>query len=158
VKLPRWLGLVLCLIAFPVAFAIFGMIGGMLLVAIATRGEPGPYFGLGFFGGALSGALAGVLLALTAYGPFGPRARPKRRVHAVNRYRSSAESYDLLHRAGWDVGDTVAGPDDARFWWVTGTNGDNVIDATGKTRAEAWHLAVEQARSFGTLGRLRSGG
>ena len=34
-----------------------------------------------------------------------------------------------------------------------GANGENVLDATGESQAEAWQRAVEQARSLGMLGR-----
>jgi hypothetical protein len=44
---------------------------------------------------------------------------------------------------------TPAGP----LWRVSGANGENVIDAIGLTRAEAWYRAVEQARALGMLGR-----
>jgi hypothetical protein len=36
---------------------------------------------------------------------------------------------------------------------VTGTDGENEIVAGGAGRAEAWHLAAEQALSLGMLGR-----
>jgi hypothetical protein len=37
---------------------------------------------------------------------------------------------------------------------LTGANGENVLEATGETHAEAWHRAVEQARFLGMLGRV----
>lgn len=55
-----------------------------------------------------------------------------------------------LSLAGWSVGD-VRG---TLGWYVFGRNGENVIDATGATQAEAWRLACEQARA---VGMLRSG-
>jgi hypothetical protein len=36
---------------------------------------------------------------------------------------------------------------------VTGTNGENVLEARAATQAEVWHRAVEQTRSLGMLGR-----
>jgi hypothetical protein len=62
-------------------------------------------------------------------------------------------SFALLHTAGWSVGDVrVLTPTGPR-WHVSGVNGENVIEATGETQAEAWHRAAEQARSLGMLGR-----
>ena len=56
-----------------------------------------------------------------------------------------------LHRAGWSLGEAsfvgAAGP----VWVVCGTNGENVIKATGTTSTEAWLQAVGQARSMGML-------
>ena len=44
------------------------------------------------------------------------------------------ESRDRLHRAGWSVGDAAFGP----LWIVTGTNGENAINASAPTQSEAW--------------------
>ena len=59
----------------------------------------------------------------------------------MNTYPSPDASHAQLHHAGWSVGEvaihTAAGP----IWLVTGTNGENMIDARGKTQAEAWHRA-----------------
>jgi hypothetical protein len=65
------------------------------------------------------------------------------------------ESYALLVAAGWLVrGEEVTGPPHAPLWRVTVRNHEEgAIDATGKTRTEAWHRAVEQARSLGMLDR-----
>lgn len=38
---------------------------------------------------------------------------------------------------------------------VDGVNGENAILAHGRTQAEAWRLAAEQARTLGLLGRAR---
>jgi hypothetical protein len=38
------------------------------------------------------------------------------------------------------------------LWRVTGANGENALDVTGETQAEAWYRAIEQARSLGMLG------
>jgi hypothetical protein len=51
------------------------------------------------------------------------------------------EALDRLHRAGWSVGDVVAGSP----LIVTDANGENWIRATGATSAEAWRRAGEQA-------------
>jgi len=53
-----------------------------------------------------------------------------------------------LHAAGWSVGE-VAG---ARHWLVSGTNGENLIHAVGKSQAAAWQLATVQASAVGMLG------
>jgi hypothetical protein len=54
------------------------------------------------------------------------------------------DSFARLHAAGWSVGDvrllTAAGP----AWLVTGTNGENAVNAQGQTQAEAWHRAVRR--------------
>jgi hypothetical protein len=65
------------------------------------------------------------------------------------------ESCALLRAAGWRVHEEeVTGPPHAPLWRVTGRNHlEGAIDATGKSRAEAWHRAVEQARSLGMMGR-----
>jgi hypothetical protein len=48
----------------------------------------------------------------------------------------------------------VTGPPQAPVWRVTGRqNAGGVLDATGKTRAEAWQRAVAQARALGLPGR-----
>jgi hypothetical protein len=59
------------------------------------------------------------------------------------------ESFARLHRAGWSVGETGS----ASFWLVTGTNGENILESHGRTQAEAWHRAVEQAEAMGMAGR-----
>jgi hypothetical protein len=57
------------------------------------------------------------------------------------------ESVDRLHRAGWSIGE-AAGSD---AWIVTGTNGENMIRAEGRSQAEAWHKAALQAEAVGML-------
>src|SRR5215468_9148983 len=51
------------------------------------------------------------------------------------------ESFERLHRAGWSVGE----------WILTGTNGENVLEARSQTQAEAWWRGCEQARAVGML-------
>jgi len=47
-----------------------------------------------------------------------------------------------------DVGPlTTEGP----AWPVLGTNGENAVSAQGRTQAEAWHRAGEQAEAAGML-------
>ena len=55
--------------------------------------------------------------------------------------------HERLNRAGWPIGEvgTTAG------WLVTGTNGENVVNAAAPTQAAAWRLACEQAAAVGML-------
>jgi hypothetical protein len=62
-------------------------------------------------------------------------------------YPSVDESRDRLHRAGWSVGEIAS----AAAWVVSGANGENILDARGRTQAEAWWRACEQARAVGML-------
>jgi len=55
------------------------------------------------------------------------------------------ESFDRLHRAGWSVGEVAT----AGEWIITGTKGENVLEARGRVQAEAWGRACEQARVVG---------
>ena len=55
--------------------------------------------------------------------------------------------HERLHLAGWSIGEVGT----TRGWLVTGTNGENVIRAVGRTQAEAWSLACEQAAAVGML-------
>ncbi len=57
------------------------------------------------------------------------------------------ESADRLRRAGWSCGDVGL----AGGWLVTGTNGENVIEARAATQALAWWQACELARLMGML-------
>jgi hypothetical protein len=74
----------------------------------------------------------------------------------VTDFPSSDDSFVLLHAAGWSMGDvrllTAAGP----AWLVTGAKWENIIEARAATQAEAWHRAVEQARSLWILTRALS--
>jgi hypothetical protein len=64
-------------------------------------------------------------------------------------YPSSDETFAQLHAAGWSIGDaSVLTPEGPR-WRVTGANGENVIDATGETRAEAWRGAPSRRGRWG---------
>ena len=57
-----------------------------------------------------------------------------------------------LHRAGWTISSTAfATTDGGSVWVVSGHNGENLIRADAETEAEAWHRAVDQARSVGIL-------
>jgi hypothetical protein len=68
-------------------------------------------------------------------------------------YRSSDDSFALLHRSGWTIGDPAFGDGNDLVWLVTGSNGENLIRGEGATGAEAWHRAVEQAAAVGMLSR-----
>jgi hypothetical protein len=63
------------------------------------------------------------------------------------------ESRDRLHRAGWSVEETAT----ATRWQVSGSNGENRLEASGRTQAKAWHRAGEQARALGMLSPVREG-
>jgi hypothetical protein len=65
-------------------------------------------------------------------------------------FPSSDESFGRLQRAGWSVGE-VRLTDGA--WLVSGSNGENRIAARGRSQAEAWWKACEQAVAVGMLGR-----
>ena len=74
---------------------------------------------------------------------------------AVGAYPSVAESRDRLHRAGWSVGEMAFGPGQALVWVVGGTNGENRIEGRGRSQAEAWYRATQQAAAVGMLARPR---
>jgi hypothetical protein len=61
----------------------------------------------------------------------------------------SDDSFDRLHRAGWSVGHVGLGPEHARVWLVTGSNGENRVEARGRTLDEAYWPACEQASAVG---------
>jgi hypothetical protein len=65
----------------------------------------------------------------------------------VPTYDTVDESCARLHAAGWSVGDVGT----AGGWFVSGTNGQNGLKAGGRTQAEAWHRAGEQAATVGML-------
>jgi hypothetical protein len=68
-------------------------------------------------------------------------------------YPSVDESLDRLRHTGWSVGDTGG----ASLWLVTGTNGENSVEAHGTSRAEAYWRACLQAREVGMLAPARGG-
>jgi hypothetical protein len=49
------------------------------------------------------------------------------------RYASPDESLAFLRRAGWSVGETAT----AGGWLVSGSNGENLIYASGLSQSEA---------------------
>jgi hypothetical protein len=71
----------------------------------------------------------------------------------MSTYPSVDECRDRLHRAGWSIGETASGSDHALVWLVTGTNGENCIEASGRSQAEAWYRATLQAGTMGPLAR-----
>jgi hypothetical protein len=73
-------------------------------------------------------------------------------------YPSVDECRDRLHRACWSIGETAIGPDHALVWLVTGTNGENCIEARGRSQAEAWYRATMQAEAVGTSAPARPTG
>jgi hypothetical protein len=66
-------------------------------------------------------------------------------------FPSVDESRDRLHRAGWSVGEIAT----ATRWQVDGRNGENLSQAGGRSQAEAWWRACEQARAVGMLALSR---
>jgi hypothetical protein len=69
-------------------------------------------------------------------------------------YSTPDESFRRLHAAAWCIGETGT----AGCWIVSGANGENVIEARGRTQSEAWFRACEQAVVLGMLGRSDRGG
>jgi hypothetical protein len=67
----------------------------------------------------------------------------------VTIYPSPDASLARLHAAGWSVGEVACGS----TWVVSGTNGEHAVKAEGRTQAEAWWRACEQAKAVGMLGR-----
>ena len=65
------------------------------------------------------------------------------------RYPGADESFARLHQAGWSIGETGS----VGLWMVTGTNGENMIRAQGRTRTEAWYRAALQAEAVGMLAK-----
>ena len=66
-------------------------------------------------------------------------------------YPTVDESLDRLRRAGWSVGDTAFGSENALVWYVCGSNGENRIESRGISWAEAYWRACCQAREVGML-------
>jgi hypothetical protein len=138
--------LVLCLICFPAALVF---LGGAAAVDAHARVEVGIVAGVlaGVFFGLVFGGVRGKWLDKV----FGPEVEDDST--GAGPFPSSDESYVRLHASGWSIGDARFLTRDGLRWRVLGSNGENVIDATGVTQSEAWHRAVEQAQSLGMLGR-----
>ena len=65
----------------------------------------------------------------------------------MRNYPAVDESFERLHRAGWSVGEVAA----ATAWIVSGSNGENLLEARAGTQAEAWWRACLLARAVGML-------
>ncbi len=52
-------------------------------------------------------------------------------------FPSSDESHQRLKAGGWSLGYVGYGPTHGRVWQVSGTNGENRIEAFGRTLEEA---------------------
>jgi hypothetical protein len=57
-------------------------------------------------------------------------------------FPSSDESFALLHAAGWSLGDLLLLTDHGPMWLVTGTNGENVVEARAAKAAEFGYRGV----------------
>jgi hypothetical protein len=64
-------------------------------------------------------------------------------------YPSVDDSAARLKHAGWSAGDVGT----SSGWLVTGRNGENLIEARGRSQAEAWWRAYQEALALGMLGR-----
>jgi hypothetical protein len=141
------LRLILCLLVFPAGMAFLGG-------AAASNAKADVAVGL------TAGALAGVFLGLVFGGVrgkwrdkvFGPDGGDEAEPAPSNPYPASDESLTRLQAAGWPVGETKVVTPAGPRWRVTWANGENLIDVSGETQAEAWHRAADQARSLGMLG------
>jgi hypothetical protein len=56
-----------------------------------------------------------------------------------------------LRQAGWSVGETAFSGPGGTTWVVSGSNGENLIRASGPTADAAWLEAERQARELGML-------
>jgi hypothetical protein len=75
----------------------------------------------------------------------------------LSRYPSVDESFDRLHRAGWSIGEMAFGSDHSLVWIVSGSNGENRVEARGQSQVEAWYRAAQQAEAVGMLAPTRAG-
>jgi hypothetical protein len=66
-------------------------------------------------------------------------------------YPSSDELHARLKAAGWTVGYAGTVGPDGPLWQVSGSNGENRIQASGRTLAEAYWRACLQAQAVGML-------
>ncbi len=77
-----------------------------------------------------------------------------RRPFAVRADHDGDERFASLHCAGWSMGEVWSATGTCL---VSGTKGENAMRAEGKTSAEAWAKACEQAQPVGMLGRRERG-
>ena len=80
---------------------------------------------------------------------------PARSHVRMESFRTVDESFAQLHRAGLSVGDVCTLAAEGPGWLVSGTNGENAVNARGRLQAEAWHRACQQAEAAGMVGRGR---
>jgi hypothetical protein len=59
------------------------------------------------------------------------------------------ESLARLHRGGWSVGEVDVLSAEGQVWLVSGANGENGIEARGRTQAQAWQWACAQGTALG---------
>jgi hypothetical protein len=57
-------------------------------------------------------------------------------------YPDSDQSFQRLQQAGWTVGDIAVHGESGLVWIVSGFNGENLIEARGTSRDEAWSNAL----------------
>jgi hypothetical protein len=55
----------------------------------------------------------------------------------------SDELFNLLHRAGWSIGDTAFTEAQGKTWLIYGTQGGYEIRAEDSDRGEAWEAGVQ---------------
>jgi hypothetical protein len=71
-------------------------------------------------------------------------------------YPTVDESQNRLWLSGWSVGETALSSIYGAVWLVTGSNGENRIETRGRSQAEVWHRACEQAAAVGMLSKSQS--
>jgi hypothetical protein len=71
-------------------------------------------------------------------------------------YPPDGESLKRLRRSGWSCGEAAfTGSSGRAVWQVDGSNGENLIRATGPTQGAAWADAERQAIEVGMLDGVR---
>jgi hypothetical protein len=69
----------------------------------------------------------------------------------MNVIRKSDELLDLLHQAGWSIGDAAFAGAEGVSWLVYGTQGGYELRAEDASRDEAWKQACRQAEALGWI-------
>jgi hypothetical protein len=72
----------------------------------------------------------------------------------MNVVRKSDDLFQLLHRAGWSIGDTAFAGQAGLTWLVYGTQGGYELRAENSKRTEAWKHACRQATENGLIDPL----
>jgi hypothetical protein len=67
------------------------------------------------------------------------------------------ESLDCLSRAGWSVGHVGALGLHGLVWCLSGTNGENTLEARGSSLAKAYWRTCCLARELGLLAATKQG-